>query len=164
MLHQNHPSNQTTYKPRAAGPLGYETRFSNNPNYYYAPEGTVRSPKPNYASNGYQGNKQNFKAQERVSYQEKLLNIGNGMSSLTVDGARNRPNAMTPMRMPNPGQSSNPQQQFIQNIGPPPSPPSRWISRSTVGTTSMKQDKQIKQVYQIKNRTPQNISDSGSQQ
>lgn len=87
------------------------------------------------------------------------------MSGLTVDGgSRSRHDAMAPMQMPNPGQSPNLRQQYMQNIGPPPSPPSRWISRSTVGTTSVKQDKQVKQVYQIKSRTSQNISDSGSQQ
>lgn len=164
-LHRNYPSNHATYRPRAAGPLGYETRFSKDPNYYHAPEGIVRSPKPGYASNGYQGNRQNFKAQERSSYQEQYLNIGNGMSSMTIDGgARSRQHATTPMRMPNPGQLPNLQQQFIENIGPPPAPPSRWISGSTVGTTSMKQDKQVKQVYQIKSRTSQVIPDSGSQQ
>lgn len=165
MLHRNHPNNNATYRPRAVGPLGYDPRFSKDPVYYHTPEGIVRSPKPSYASNGYQGNKQNFKAQERFSYQEQYLNIGNGMSNLTIDGgARSQQNAVMPMRMPNPGQSPNVRQQFMQNVGPPPSPPSRWIARSTVGTTSMKQDKQIKQVYQIKSRTSQNMSDSGLQQ
>lgn len=165
MLHRNYPSNHAPYRPRAAGPLGYEPRFPKDPKYYHAPEAIVRSPKPSYVSNGYQGNRQNFKTQERFSYQDQYLNIGNGMSNLTIDGgARSRQHTTTPMRMPNPGQAPNLQQQFVQNIGPPPSPPSRWISRSTVGTTSMKQDKQIKQVYQIKSRAPQNISDSGSQQ
>ncbi|KAL8117034.1 hypothetical protein AgCh_023282 [Apium graveolens] len=164
-LHRNYPSNHATYRPRAAGPLGYEPRFSKDPNYYHAPEGIVRSPKPSYASNGYQGTRQNFKGQERFSYQDQCLNIGNGMSSLTMDGGgRSRQHIAAPMRMPNPGQSPNLQQQFVQNIGPPPSPPSRWISGSTVGTTSIKQEKQVKQVYQIKSRTSQGIPDSISQQ
>lgn len=165
MWHRNSPVNHVAQRPRAAGPSGYERGFSEDPSYFHAPQGVMGSPRFGLAQNGFQGKRQNFKAQERHLHQEQYHNLGNGMSNLTLDGGvRTRTNAMTFPRMPNSGQSPNARHQFAQNIGPPPSPPRRWICRPTSGTSGMYEKQQVKQVYQIKSHVPQNLSDPGFQQ
>jgi 5'-3' exoribonuclease 2 len=76
--------------------------------------------------------------------------------------------------MPNPGNTPNLQNQAGQNTGLLSSPPTNWINKTAAGNTGMyfKQEstsirpneKQVKQVYQVKTRVAQETPDIQAQE
>lgn len=196
---RNIPGNHVLSRPRPAGLSGYEGGFYDqmsrrnlSPNHrsrFPGPAGRASgffedpyfpsncmprgaSGNPRYAPSPYelQNTRQNFRMQDRHSYQDQYHSMRNEMSVLTIEsGARTRPYSTVP-RMPNSGQLSDVHPPpFTQNVGPLPSPPLQWINKPARGATAMYikhqetstgmgYDKQVKQVYQIKSRptsTPQ---------
>ncbi|KAK9292256.1 hypothetical protein L1049_020220 [Liquidambar formosana] len=178
--YRNFPSNYTVNRTRPAGPSGYERGFSEDLSYYNGhynnPRGIMGSPRFPPNPNQMQGNRQNFRTQDRFTYQEETDNLRTGMSALKMEeSVRTRPQAVMSPRMPNSGHSPNLHNQFVQNVGPLPAPPPKWINKPAAvnGSTYHRQqdtasvgsyEKQVRQVYQVKTRGPQNQSDSGYQQ
>ncbi|XP_031130349.1 5'-3' exoribonuclease 4 [Ipomoea triloba] len=185
--YRNSAANHVGYRPRPAVQSG---RFHDDPSYSYGNNNyTPRSAMgiPRYAPSSpyeFQGNRQNFKGQDRFVHQQSH-SIRGGMSALTIEGGgRTRQNtAISPSpRVPNSVQLSNiqpPAPPFVNsvNVGPLPSPPPRWITKpvsvSGGGMYSSKQqegskaaghEKQVKMVYQVKNRPAQSLPDAGSGQ
>lgn len=119
--------------------------------------------------------RQNFRTQDKIHYQEQYHNLRSGMSTLTMEeNARSKPPAMMSPRIPNSGNTTNPPTQFMQNMGPLPSPPPQWINRAVTAnggmyvgqleTTSGGQfEKQGKKIYQVKTRVPLDTPDIGDQ-
>lgn len=178
----NYGGNYPVNRPRPAGPSGYERGFREEPKYGNSlnPQGIMARPRfP--SSNGMQGDRQSFRAQERIQYQEQSFrtqervqyqeqyDIRTGMSSLTMEPAVVSPG------MPNSGYNTNLQQQFVQNMGALPSPPTKWINKESTangglylrqqepGYGGAYEQQQVKKVYQVKTRPPQDISDPGNQ-
>ncbi|GFZ02849.1 exoribonuclease 4 [Actinidia rufa] len=195
MPHRNSASNHVNNRPREAGPSGYGRGYTEDPSPYYGnynqPRAIAGTPRPALAPYELQGNKQNFKTQDRYLHQEQHVispykmqgnkqnfktqdgylhqeqhhNLRNGMSALTIVEVRTKPQALISPRMPNSGQFPNIRNQFVQNVGPLPSPPPKWITRPSVGNTGTyyKQqqkspaatyEKQVKRVYQAKSPDP----------
>ncbi|XP_057499865.1 5'-3' exoribonuclease 4-like [Actinidia eriantha] len=189
--HRNSASNHVNNKPRAAGPSGNGRGYIEDPSPYYGnynqPKAIAGTPRPALTPYVLQGNKQNFKRQDRYSHQEQHVispykmqgnkqnfktqnrylhqeqhdKLRNGMSALTIEEIRTKPQAL----MPNSGQFPNIRNQFVQNVSPFPSPTPKWITRPSVGNTGTyyKQqqkspaatyEKQVKRVYQAKSREP----------
>ncbi|KAK2997952.1 hypothetical protein RJ639_026489, partial [Escallonia herrerae] len=166
MSYRNSAGNHVVYRPRPAGPSGYEKGFFEDPNSFHGhhPRGVMDTPRFAGPHNEFQGNRLNFRAQERTLYEEQYNNLRNGMSNMAIEGAiRMRSPAVMALRMPNSGQVLNTRHQFVQNVAPPPSPPTRWISKFSAGNSGMN-EKQVKKVYQVKSRVSQNSSDNGFQQ
>ncbi|KAK3009578.1 hypothetical protein RJ639_014266 [Escallonia herrerae] len=164
--YRNSAGNHVVHRPRPAGPSGYEKGFFEDPNSFHGhrPRGVMDTPRFAGPHNEFQGNRLNFRAQERILYQEKYNNLRNGMSNMAIEGAsRTRSPAVMAPRMPNSGQVLNTHHQFVQNVGPPPSPPTRWISKFSAGNSGMN-EKQVKKVYQVKSRVSQSSTDNGFQQ
>ncbi|KAL6132590.1 hypothetical protein ACLB2K_064830 [Fragaria x ananassa] len=186
----NYIGNYPVNSPRPAGPSGYERGFREEPNYgnSFNPQDIMARPRAPY-SNGPQGNRQSFRTQERTQYQEQSFrsqeriqyqeqnhNLRNGMSSLTMEGSvRTRSPVVAQPGMPNPGYSTNPHSQFVQNTGALPVPPPKWINKESSangGFYGRQQEpgfggpyeQQVKKVYQVKARAPQDLSNSGNQQ
>lgn len=170
---RNSSGNYSVTRPRPAGPSG--CGFRQEPNYYYDnsfnPQATMGRPRYPVSSNGVQIDRQNYRTQDRLHYQEHQRNLRSGMSALTIEeNTRFRSPAMMSPRMPNAGNLINMQQQFAQNTVPLPSPPPKWINKSVAanGGMSIRQqettsggtyEKQMKKVYQAKTRVPQNTSE-----
>lgn len=172
---QNFPGNYTFNRPRPAGPSGYQRGFNGEPNFYHGHhnnfQGMIARPRFHLVPNGVQGERQNLRTQDRLQHLEDF-------HSLTIEGSpRTRPPTvmspgMMPVGMPNLGYSTDPPNQFVQNVGPPPIPPPKWINRAPAsnGLHNRQQetassgiyDKQVKKVYQVKTRSPHDISDSGN--
>ncbi|KAK2991443.1 hypothetical protein RJ640_028526 [Escallonia rubra] len=166
MSYRNSAGNHVVHRPRPAGPSGYEKGFFEDPNSFHGhrPRGVMDTPRFAGPHNEFQGNRLNFRAQERTLYQEQYNNLRNGMSNMAIEGSiRTRSPAVMAPRMPNSGQVLNTRHQFVQNAGPPPSPPTRWISKLSGGNSGMN-EKQVKKVYQVKSRVSQNSTDNGFQQ
>ncbi|XP_059649372.1 5'-3' exoribonuclease 4 isoform X2 [Cornus florida] len=175
MPYRNSPSNHVINRQRPAGPSWYERGFDDDLDQYHGnnkyPRGIMGNPRSAPSPYDLQGNRQNFRGQEKYMYQEQYEDLRNGLSGMTIEaGARTRPQAMISPRMPNSGQLPNIRHQFVQNIGPPPSPPTKWINRPMAGNigTNFRQEetlsatmgeKQVKKVYQVKN-----LSDLGHRQ
>lgn len=167
---RNSSGNYPVARPRPAGPSGYG--FRQEPNSYYEnslnPQGRPRYP---VSSNGVQ----NYRTQDRIHYQDQHRNLRSGMSALTMEeNTRFRSPAVMSPRMPHSGNSPNLQQQFVQNMGPLPSPPPKWINKAVAANGGMcigqpettpggTYDKQVKKVYQAKTRAPQETPDVGDQ-
>ncbi|KAK3020390.1 hypothetical protein RJ639_046123, partial [Escallonia herrerae] len=150
MSYRNSAGNHVVYRPRPAGPSGYEKGFFEDPNSFHGhhPRGVMDTPRFAGPHNEFQGNRLNFRAQERTLYEEQYNNLRNGMSNMAIEGAiRTRSPAVMALRMPNSGQVLNTRHQFVQNVAPPPSPPTRWISKFSAGNSGMN-EKQVKKVYQ----------------
>ncbi|CAN6582082.1 unnamed protein product [Malus baccata var. baccata] len=180
----NYAGNYPVNRPRPAGPSGYERGFREEATYGNSFNPQVMMARPRFpASNGIQGDRQNFRAQERVQYQEQNFrtqdrvqdqeqyNLRSVMSSLTVqDSGRTRSPAAAPSGMPNSGYQANHKHQFVQNTGALPSPPTKWITKEPTGNGGLhvrKQEtgyggayeqQQVKKVYQVKTRAPQDMS------
>lgn len=186
----NYTGNYPVNRPRPAGPSGYERGFREEPNYgnSFNPQGIMARPRFPY-SNGVQGDgqsfrtqeriqnqEQSFRAQERAQSQEQYRNLRTGMSSLTMEeSVRTRSPVVVQPRMPNSGYSTNPHHQFVQNMGALPSPPPKWINKESSangGFYARQQEtgyggpyeQQVKKVYQVKTRAPQDVSNSGNQE
>ncbi|XP_058222548.1 5'-3' exoribonuclease 4 isoform X2 [Rhododendron vialii] len=112
-----------------------------------------------------QGNTQKFRRQDGYLHQEEQRHsLQDGMSALTIEEISTKPPALMSPRIPNSGQFPSNQNQFVQNIGPLPSPPPKWIIRRPAGNsgTCYKQqtssaathDKQVKNVCQAKSQEP----------
>ncbi|KAA8536954.1 hypothetical protein F0562_029432 [Nyssa sinensis] len=157
--YRNSQSNHVINKPRPAGPSGYERGSGEDQTYYHgkynSPRGMVGNPRFPISPFELQGYKQNFKSPDRYLYQEQYQHLRSGMSGLTIeDGARTRQHAVMSPKMPNSGQLVNMRPQLVQNIGPLPSPPPKWINKATIGnagTLATTYEKQVKKVYQVKN-------------
>ncbi|KAL3537892.1 hypothetical protein ACH5RR_001258 [Cinchona calisaya] len=150
MTYRSTLGNNMVNKPRPPGPSGYGgfIEQSNYFNGYNNARGILGGQA--YASPEFSGNKQNFRAQFRYPPQHQHHNLRNGMSALTIEGGtQTRPNAALSPRMPNSGQSPHMRHHYVQSIGPPPSPPSKWISKPSSGT-ALGFEKQVKKVYQVK--------------
>jgi hypothetical protein len=123
-------------------------------------------------SNGMQGERQNLRTQDRSQHLEDF-------HALTIEGsARTRPltvmsSPMMSIGMPNLGHSTDPPNKFVQNMGTPPTPPHKWINRAPAANGGMYNrqqetassgiyEKQVKKVYQVKTRSPNDMSDSGN--
>ncbi|KAF5952340.1 hypothetical protein HYC85_010284 [Camellia sinensis] len=147
-------------RPRAAGPSGYGRGFIDNSSPYYGnynnPRAITGPPRSAPSQYEFQGNRQNIKAQDRYSRA--------GMSALTIDEVRTRPQAMMSVMTPNSGQLPNNGNQFVQNMASLPSPPPKWINRppSSSGmyydqqqkSTASTYEAQVKKVYQVKGLAP----------
>ncbi|GMP40806.1 hypothetical protein CsSME_00011118 [Camellia sinensis var. sinensis] len=147
-------------RPRAAGPSGYGRGFIDNSSPYYGnynnPRAITGPPRSAPSQYEFQGNRQNIKAQDRYSRA--------GMSALTIDEVRTRPQAMMSLMTPNSGQLPNNGNQFVQNMASLPSPPPKWINRppSSSGlyydqqqkSTASTYEAQVKKVYQVKGLAP----------
>ncbi|XP_024187352.1 5'-3' exoribonuclease 4 isoform X2 [Rosa chinensis] len=184
----NYNGNYPVNRPRPAGPSGYERGFREEPNYgnSFNPQGIMARPRAPY-SNGVQGDRQSFRTQERtqyqeqsfrgqerIQYQEQYRNMRTGMSSLTMEGSvRTRSPVVAQPGMPNSGYSTNPHQQFVQNMGALPPPPTKWINKefgANGGIYGRHQEtgyggpyeQQVKKVYQVKTRPPQDLPNSGN--
>ncbi|KAI5326582.1 PREDICTED: 5'-3' exoribonuclease [Prunus dulcis] len=184
---RNFPGNHPVNRPRPAGPSGYEKGFREEAKYgnSFTPQGIMARPRfP--SSNGMQGDRQSFRAQERVQYQEQSFrtqervqyqeqyhSLRTGMSGLTMEeSVRIRSPAGQP-GMPNSGYSTNPQHQFAQDALP--SPPPKWINKESTANGGLYNRQQetgfggayepqpVKKVYQVKTRAPQDMSDAGDQ-
>ncbi|XP_021669353.2 5'-3' exoribonuclease 4 isoform X2 [Hevea brasiliensis] len=132
--YRNIPGNPMFNRPRPAGPSGNERSYNYDPNYYYGhygnQQGLMSNPRFSPISNGMPGNRHNFKTQDRVQYPEQYHDIKSGISALTVEeNVRSRPPVVILQRVPNTGSNSNMHHQVEQNIGPLPSPPTKWIFR-----------------------------------
>lgn len=173
---QNFPGNYTVNRPRPAGPSGYQRGFTGDPNFYHGHynnfQGMMARPRPHLVPNGVQGERQNLRTQDRLQHLEDF-------HALTIEGsARTRPpTVMSPatisIGMPNFGHSTDPPNQFVQNMGAPPIPPPKWINRAPAANGGMYNrqqetassgiyEKQVKKVYQVKTRSPNDMSDSGN--
>lgn len=164
-------------RPRPTGPSGYG--FRQEPNSYYEnsfnPQGNMGRPRYPVSSNGAQIDRQNFKTLDRIHYQEQYRNLRSGMSALTMEeNARSKPPAMLSPRIPNSGNTANPPTHFMQNMGPLPSPPPKWINKAPTANGGMyvgqletasggPHEKQVKKIYQVKTRAPQDTSNNGNQ-
>ncbi|CAL0321004.1 unnamed protein product [Lupinus luteus] len=93
--------------------------YGENSNGYYGQhnqQGAVFRPKYPISTNGGQNYRQNFRIQERS--EEQIHNVKTEFSALTMEeGVRTRPS-----KPPNSRPTTNPQHQYVQNIGPPVSP------------------------------------------
>ncbi|KAF5463517.1 hypothetical protein F2P56_019423 [Juglans regia] len=182
--YQNFSGNHMVNRTRPVGPSGYQRGFTEDPNYYQGHhnnfQGMMGRPRL-HLSNGVQGERQNFRTQDRSQYQEQSRNLRAGVSALTIEESVRsrpptvmspRPTAMILPRMPNLGHTTNLPNQFMQNTGAPPTPPTKWINKAPAvnGEISTRQqenaswgtyEKQVKKVYQIKNRSPQDMPDAG---
>lgn len=171
------PGNYYLNRPRPAGPAGYERGYADDPNYYYGQSnnhlGLMNNPRYPFQSNGVQGNQHNFRTQDRGQYQQQQRELSTGLSALTVEeNVRSRQPAVMAPRMPNPGYTQNLHSQFEQNTGPLPTPPNKWINKAA-GDAGMQfrqqtvlrgvNEKQVKQVYQVKTRTDQETSETVAQ-
>ncbi|KAE9589616.1 hypothetical protein Lal_00000459 [Lupinus albus] len=86
-------------------------------------QGAVFRPRYPISSNGGQNYKQNFRVQDRS--QEQIRDVKTEFSALTMEeGVRTRPS-----KLPNTRLTTNPQHQFVQNMGPP-IPPPKVISKA----------------------------------
>lgn len=183
--YQNFSGNYTVNRLRPAGPSGYQRGFTEDPNYYQGHHnnfpGMMARPRFNLASNGVQGERQNSRTQDRLQYQEQFRNLRTGVSALTIEESVKarppavvspRPPAMMSPRMPNLGHSTNLTNQFVENMGAPPTPPPKWINKAPAANGGMyirpqetaswgTSEKLVKKVYQVKTRSPQDMSDSG---
>ncbi|KAK6143220.1 hypothetical protein DH2020_023568 [Rehmannia glutinosa] len=176
--HQYPASYRQTHEWGGAGRYGYNEQGYNNDesNFPYGSYSPHFPPMGNasygVSLNDMQSNKQTFNAEDRYSYQEQHRDIRNGMSALTIEGGfKTRPvGAITSSRSSNSGQLS-----YVRNTGPLPSPPPKWTSRPAAGSTVMYprqqqtsvatgQERQVKTVYQVKNKAAQNLLDSELQQ
>uniref|UniRef100_A0A2N9HAK1 Uncharacterized protein n=2 Tax=Fagus sylvatica TaxID=28930 RepID=A0A2N9HAK1_FAGSY len=152
--YQNFSGNYTVNRLRPAGPSGYQRGFTEDPNYYQGHHnnfpGMMARPRFNLASNGVQGERQNSRTQDRLQYQEQFRNLRTGVSALTIEETN----------------------QFVENMGAPPTPPPKWINKAPAANGGMyirpqetaswvTSEKQVKKVYQVKTRSPQDMSDSG---
>lgn len=176
-IHAHHMMNRI----RPPGSSGYGKYYGEDTSSHYAHynnhHGTMNRPR---FPNGGQNDRQNFRIQDRSHYQEPLHNVKTGFSALTLEeGARSRSSAMvspkppaTSSRMPNSGSATYLQHQYVQNIGPP-IPPPKWITKAPTvnGVHTRHQeaaygiayDKQMKKVYQVKTRHPQDVPEHGDQ-
>ncbi|KAJ4841121.1 5'-3' exoribonuclease 4 [Turnera subulata] len=173
--YQNSHGNYAFNRPRPAGPYGYERGYAHEPNNGYGQYGNhpgmTSNPRYPFPSNGM-GNRQNFRAQDRVQHHEQYQDVRARMSALAVEeNVRGR--AMSPGVM-NPGLHSNSNHHFEQSMGPLPTPPPKWINRVGFSDTRAHfrqetagrgaNEKQLKQVYQVKTRTVQDSSGPGVQE
>ncbi|KAI9383147.1 hypothetical protein POPTR_013G035600v4 [Populus trichocarpa] len=178
-LYHSIPGNYTFYRPRPAGPAGYGRGYWDDPNYHYAQhsnqQGLMSNPRYRSLSNGVQSNRHNFRTQDGVQYHQQYHNLSTGVSALTVEeNIRSRAPAVISPRMPNPGNTPNLQNQAEQNTGLLSSPPTNWINKTAAGNTGMyfKQkstsigpnEKQVKQVYQVKTQVAQETPDIQAQE
>ncbi|KAL2461055.1 5'-3' exoribonuclease 4 [Abeliophyllum distichum] len=160
----NHPQN----KPRPSGQSGYDRvagrhaegrGYWDDPNFlhgHFNPRGPMDGARHGLSSNNMQ-NRQNFKIQPS---QEQYHDLRNDIYALTMeDGAGTR--------LHNSGQIPNKRQQPVQNVGPLPSPPPKWIGRPAAGndvmyfnqqqtSTAAGNERQSKRVYLVKNKATQN--------
>ena len=168
--YRNMPSNHVVNRPRPAGPSGYENGVSGEPNIYYgrynSPRGAAGGPQFPPSPNNMQSNRQNFRAQDRSTFQDQYRNnsragmsaltteqnfriqdrspyqdqfsaLNTGMSALTVEeGVRSRQPAVRPSRMESAANTLNTNNQFVQNKNPP-APPSKWIEKQETGYAGM---------------------------
>lgn len=157
-------------RPRSGVSSGYGA-FIEDPRFnYYAhenPRSIVGDQRCSVSANETHGNRHNYRAQFRCSSQEQHQYLRDGVSGLTIEGnGRLKANITTlSPRMPNSSQSHNTRPQIMQNFVALPSPPTKWISRPSTGTSSaagLDKQAQVKKVYQIKSRSTQNLSDSES--
>ncbi|XP_052191974.1 5'-3' exoribonuclease 4-like isoform X2 [Diospyros lotus] len=162
----NHVANG---RSRTAGSSGYGRALIEDPAPYYgnynhprARMGNPRSALPPYDLQGY---RQDYRTPDRYSYEEQQQSVRAGMSSLTMEEGRTRSHIATHPRMPNPGQISNIQNKSVQQVGPLPTPPAKWIARPPGGdariyhkqqqpSPAASDEKQMKRVYQIKGQGP----------
>lgn len=182
---QNFPGNYMVNRPRPAGPSGYQRGFTEDPNYYHGHHnnfpGMMARPRFSIASNGLQGERQNLRTQDRLQYPDQIRNLRTGVSALAIEESVRtrppavmslRPTAMMSPRMPNLGNSTNLPNQFVENMGAPPTPPPKWINKAPAANGGMHirqqetaswgtSEKQVKKVYQVKTRSPQDMPDSG---
>ena len=166
---------------RPAGPSAsgkyYGEDTSGYYGHYYNHQGIITRPRYPISSNGGQSDRQNFRIHDRLQHHEQFHNVKTGFSALTMEEGV-RPRSLAPkspammlLRPPNSGPTSNMQHQFVQNMGPP-IPPPKWITKApdTNGVYTRHQevglggayDKQIKKVYQIRTRQPQDMPEHGN--
>ncbi|XP_050223201.1 5'-3' exoribonuclease 4-like isoform X2 [Mercurialis annua] len=159
--YSNLPGHPTYNRPRPAGPSGYGRGYSGEPNSYYGNQnnqhGLMNNPRPILLANGVSNNRTNFRAaHDRGQYYDQYHD---GMSTLNLEeNVRSRSPAVMSQRIQNTGYSPNAHQQFGQNMGPLPSPPTKWIGKAE-GNAELYFRQEIaqrvaheKQTYQV--RTP----------
>ncbi|CAK7340906.1 unnamed protein product [Dovyalis caffra] len=162
--YHNVPGNYNFNRTR---PAGYGRGYGDDPNNYFAQysnqQGLMSNSRYPSSSNGVQGNRHNFRTQDRVQYHD----LSGGVPALTVEeSVRSRAPAVMSPRMPNPGYAPNSHNQFDQNTGPLPSPPTNWIIKTAAGDSGMYLRQETnsrgpneKQAYQVRTRVAQETSD-----
>jgi hypothetical protein len=127
--------------------------------------------------------RRNFRIQDRSRHREQFQNVKSGFSALTMEeGSRPKPsrlpssgpqanieirfvqNTGPPRPPPTSGPPTNIEPRFMQSTGPP-RPLPNWNNKAPMnGTYTRRQDaafgavphhKQVKKVYQVKTRSPQ---------
>ncbi|XP_022143162.1 5'-3' exoribonuclease 4 isoform X2 [Momordica charantia] len=177
---RNLPGHVMFSRPRQVGPAGYETGYGEEPNYNYGHHnnnyGVSARPRYPHSSNNMPGDRQSFRANDKVQHQERYNNVRTGMSALTIEeSVKNRSaDVLTPslppvalLKMPSIGNSAANQQNFVLATDALPSPPHKWINRApNVSMINARQqdEKQMKQVYLAKTPAGQSGSGSGSKQ
>lgn len=162
--------NYAVTRPRPAGPSANERGYVDDPRHNYGnynyPHGMTGNPRAPFSTNGMQGSRHNYRPQERFQYHDQYHDFRTEMSALRIDeSTRSNTPAAMPSRMQSPGYSGNSNQQLLQNMGPPPSPPNNWIYRVMAGdaatysihesaSSGAYEKQQVKKVYQIKARPP----------
>ena len=171
--------NNTFNRARPAGPAGYGRSYGDDPNYHYPhynnQQGLMSNHMHPLSSNGVQGNRHNSRPQERVQYHQQYHDSSTGVSALAVEeNFRSRGPAVILQRNPNPGYTPKSYNQYEHNTVPLPAPPTNWINKTAEGEAGMyfRQDaisrgpneKQLKQVYQLKTQVAQETSDIVAQE
>ncbi|XP_024638010.1 5'-3' exoribonuclease 4 isoform X4 [Medicago truncatula] len=165
------PVRHTTNRFQSAGPSRYGKYSGENTNSYYGEHnhhGAMTRHRYPVSSNAGQVDRQNFRTQDRPRHQEQFQNVKTGFSALTMEEGL-RP---APSRPPISGPTTNLEPRFVQNSGPPVRP-LKWNTKAPInGVYPRRQEaasgvvphhKQVKKVYQVKTRLPQETPDSGNQ-
>ncbi|KAJ4968039.1 hypothetical protein NE237_014740 [Protea cynaroides] len=162
LLCRNFPNHRVN-RPRPAGSSGY--------GHYNHPQGSMTSSRSAPILNEVQGNRQNFRAHDRLPYGEQY-NLYTGLANMTSEeGVRYWAHHGAPPRMPNAGYPPNPQHSTGWNVVPPPFPPTNWIDKQPTGYAAMyfgqqetvcvsDGEKHMKKVYQVRTQAPQETSNS----
>ncbi|KAH7571951.1 hypothetical protein JRO89_XS04G0172600 [Xanthoceras sorbifolium] len=178
--YRNNQGNYAVSRTRPTGFYGNDRGYGDDPRYnngnYSNPQGIMGNPRFLHPSNGVQGNRHNFRAQEKYQYQDQFRDLRNGISSLTIEeGVRSRPPALILARTPNSGYLGNSNQQFVQNVDSIPSPPTNWINKTAGGdagsyiiqesaSVGAYPKHQVKKVYQAKTQVAQESADRSNHQ
>nr|DAD33678.1 TPA_asm: hypothetical protein HUJ06_012529 [Nelumbo nucifera] len=161
--HRNISGNHMVNRPRPAGPSGYENGFIQDPNYhgnYHHPRAVISSSRSAPSFNDIQGNRQNFRMQDRSQYQDYSLR--GAISALTIEeGSRARHHSGVPPRMPNSGYSQSPHQAYVQNATLLPWPPTNWIDKPMMRNAGGYEKQQVKKIYQVRAQQRQETPDAG---
>ncbi|KAF5194798.1 5'-3' exoribonuclease, partial [Thalictrum thalictroides] len=178
VLDRPHYGHVTTYRPRPAGPPGYERGCMDDTSHYCGNQNHYRSfaccSSPPHCFDKTQVNRQNVIRQHRIiPYQEQYHHSQAGMSKLTIKDAiqdRFRPNSYMQPKMINAGNSVNthwPVRDMRQPQRSPTVSTEKTMNRNAGihvrQPKAVPYGKQVRMVYRPKTPVPQDSSKSGQQ-